>query len=139
MGLGHGLGAAIAAQAALATAKDYRDKAPAEIIERAHGSLRSTRGAAMPVAEINLRAKIVCYCGVGNISGAIVPNEQMRHLVSHNGIVQQEMRKITEFKYPWNGESHPSLFGRTSHRCEVVSKVVLLSGRVLFVSGEIVH
>ena len=38
-GLGHGPDAAIAARAALATAKEYRDKAPAEIIERAHGSL----------------------------------------------------------------------------------------------------
>ena len=30
-------GASIAAHAALATAREYRDKAPAEIIERAHG------------------------------------------------------------------------------------------------------
>ena len=36
-GLGHGLGASIAAHAALATAREYRDKASAEIIERAHG------------------------------------------------------------------------------------------------------
>ena len=104
-GLGHGPDAAIAAQAALAMAKEYRDKAPAEIIERAHGSLRSTRGAAVAVAEIDLTANIVCYCGVGNISAAIVHNEQVRHLVSHNGIVGQEARKISEFTYPWNKES----------------------------------
>ena len=104
-GLGHGPDAAIAARAALATAKEYRDKAPAEIIERAHGSLRSTRGAAMAVAEIDRTANVVSYCGVGNISAAIVHNEQVRHLVSHNGIVGQEVRKIGLFTYPWSRES----------------------------------
>ncbi len=104
-GLGHGPDALIAARAALATAKEYRDKAPAEIIERAHGSLRSTRGAAVAVAEINLTANVVRYCGVGNISATIIHNEQVRHLVSHNGIVGQETRKISEFTYPWSAES----------------------------------
>jgi anti-sigma regulatory factor (Ser/Thr protein kinase) len=99
-GLGHGPDAAIAAQAALATAKEYRDKAPAEIVERAHGSLRSTRGAAVAVAEIDLTANVVRFCGVGNITATIVHNEQVRHLVSHNGIVGQEARKISEFTYP---------------------------------------
>ena len=32
-------------------------------------------------------------------------NEQVRHLVSHNGIVGQEARKIGVFTYPWNRES----------------------------------
>ena len=104
-GLGHGPDAAIAARAALATAKEYRDKTPAEMIERAHGSLRSTRGAAMAVAAVDLAANIVCYCAVGNISTTIVHKEQIRHLVSLNGIVGQEARKITEFTYPWSRES----------------------------------
>ncbi len=104
-GLGHGPDAAIAAQAALAITKEYRDKAPAEIIERAHGALRSTRGAAMAVAEIDWTANVLRYCGVGNIAATIVNNEQVRHLVSHNGIVGQEARKIGEFTYPWSRES----------------------------------
>jgi anti-sigma regulatory factor (Ser/Thr protein kinase) len=104
-GLGHGPDAAIAARAALATAKEHRDKSPAEIIERAHGSLRSTRGAAMVVAEINLTGSVVRFCGVGNIAATIVHNQQVRHLVSHNGIVGQEARKISEFTYPWSGEA----------------------------------
>ena len=104
-GLGHGPEAAMAGQAALAITKEYRDKAPAEIIERAHGALRSTRGAAMAVAEIDRTAEVVRYCGVGNISATIVHKEQVRHLVSHNGIVGQEARKIGEFTYPWSRES----------------------------------
>lgn len=104
-GLGHGPDAAIAAHAALLTVNEYRDKAPAEIIERAHGSLRSTRGAAVALAEIDFSANVVRFCGIGNITAAIVHDERVRHLVSQNGIVGQETRKISEFTYPWSRES----------------------------------
>lgn len=104
-GLGHGPDAAIAAHAALATASEYRDKAPGEILERAHGVLRSTRGAAMAVAEIDAGQKLVRFCGIGNISACIVNSAGIRHLVSHNGIVGQEARKVAEFTYPWSADS----------------------------------
>lgn len=104
-GLGHGPSAAMAAQAALSTVNEYRDKAPAEIIERAHGVLRSTRGAAVAIAEIDPEKKSLRYCGVGNIASMIVANGATRHMVSHNGIVGQEARKITEFVYPWSADS----------------------------------
>ena len=104
-GLGHGPDAAIAAQAALAIAHEYRDKAPAEIVERAHGALRSTRGAALAVGEIDPALKLVRFCGVGNIAATIINKAGIRHLVSYNGIVGQEARKITEFTYPWSPDS----------------------------------
>ena len=104
-GLGHGPDAAIAAQAALSVLKEHRDKAPAEIMERAHGALRSTRGAAVAVAEIQAEQNSLRFCGVGNIVAAIISDAKTRHLVSHNGIVGQEARKITEFRYTWSPES----------------------------------
>lgn len=104
-GLGHGPEAAVAAQAALSTAREYSDKAPAEIVERAHGVLRSTRGAALAVGEIDRFGQSVRFCGVGNISATIVSSTGIRHLVSHNGIVGQEARKISEFTYPWSRDS----------------------------------
>lgn len=105
-GLGHGPEAAQAAQAALLAAHEYSDKAPAEIVERAHGALRSTRGAALAVGEIDQSNQLVRFCGVGNISATIVNKAGgLRHLVSHNGIVGQETRKISEFSYPWSRQS----------------------------------
>lgn len=104
-GLGHGPDAAAAAQAAIAIAQEYRDKTPAEIVERAHGALRSTRGAALAVGEIDPAKKLVRFCGVGNIAAAIVNSAGVRHLVSYNGIVGQEARKIAEFSYPWDADS----------------------------------
>jgi len=104
-GLGHGPDAAIPAQAALAIAHEYRDKAPAEIVERAHGALRSTRGAALAVGEIDPASRLVRFCGVGNIAATIINKAGIRHLVSYNGIVGQEARKIAEFTYPWSPDS----------------------------------
>jgi anti-sigma regulatory factor (Ser/Thr protein kinase) len=104
-GLGHGPDAAIAAQAALSMAREHRDKAPAEIIERAHGALRSTRGAALAVAEIDAARELLRFCGVGNIAAKIVNNLGIRHLISYNGIVGQEVRKIAQMTYPWSSDS----------------------------------
>jgi anti-sigma regulatory factor (Ser/Thr protein kinase) len=104
-GLGHGPNAAQAAQAALATTREQRGKAPAEIVERAHGALRSTRGAAIAVAEIDPKNEIVRFCGVGNIVARIASTGKSRHMVSYNGIVGQEARKIVEFTYPWGADA----------------------------------
>jgi anti-sigma regulatory factor (Ser/Thr protein kinase) len=104
-GLGHGSDAAIAAHAALAMAKEHRDSSPAELVERAHGALRSTRGAALAVGQIDPARNMLRFCGVGNITATLFRNGEVRHLVSHNGIVGQEARKISEFTYPWSPES----------------------------------
>lgn len=104
-GLGHGPDAARAAHAALATVKDYCDSSPAELVERAHGALRSTRGAALAVGQIDPARNMLRFCGVGNITATLMSNGTVRHLVSHNGIVGQEARKISEFTYPWNADS----------------------------------
>ena len=104
-GLGHGLHAATAARAATAILKEHRTKAPAEIVERAHAAMRSTRGAALAIAEIDHSLGVVRFCGVGNIAGTIVSNSNVRHMVSLNGTAGQEVRKIVEFTYPWDEES----------------------------------
>lgn len=104
-GLGHGPDAAAAAQAALLILQEYRSCEPGEIVERAHGALRSTRGAALAVAAIEPAKKVVRFCGVGNVAARIAEATSVRHLVSLNGIIGHEARKITEFSYPWTSES----------------------------------
>jgi anti-sigma regulatory factor (Ser/Thr protein kinase) len=104
-GLGHGSNAAVAAHEAVDVLTEYRGKTPAEIVERAHAALRSTRGAALAVAQIDHPQKTVRFCGVGNIAGAIVAGGRTRQMVSLNGTAGLEVRKITEFSYPWSSES----------------------------------
>ncbi|MBO0726304.1 MAG: SpoIIE family protein phosphatase, partial [Blastocatellia bacterium] len=103
-GLGHGADAAAAAMAAVNTLRTHPNLAPAALIEFAHGALRSTRGAALAVADIDL-AQEVRYAGIGNIAGMILASGGARHMVSHAGIVGHEARKIQEFAYPWTQDS----------------------------------
>ena len=100
-GLGHGARAAEASQAAVDCFDQLRDAAPAEHVERLHGALRHTRGAAVLVAELNARARTVTHCGVGNVAGAVVEAQSTRYLVSHNGIVGHEMRRVRELTSSW--------------------------------------
>jgi anti-sigma regulatory factor (Ser/Thr protein kinase) len=98
-GLGHGPDAAVAAHAALAAFRRAPGLSPASIIERMHSALRSTRGAAVAVASIDRDRGTVTYCGVGNISAAIISSGPIQRPVSHNGTVGHTLRKVQEFTY----------------------------------------
>ena len=100
-GLGHGQYAAEASAEAARIFENYADSGPAEMIERMIAALHSTRGAAVAVAEALWGRRLVRYAGVGNISGRILSSEADRNMVSHNGTVGLEARKIQEFTYPW--------------------------------------
>ena len=102
-GLGHGPLAATASAAALKCYREQAHRSPKEIVERVHDAIRSTRGAAFAVAQINPQEKIVRYAGVGNIVGLILDGGVSRHLVSQNGTAGSEIRRVTEFTYPWSG------------------------------------
>ena len=60
-----------------------------------------TRGAAAAIAHVDPRRELVTYAGVGNIAGFVLGGERPRALVSHNGILGHEVRRIQEFTYPW--------------------------------------
>jgi hypothetical protein len=78
---------------------------PTQIVERMHAAMRSTRGAAVAVAEIDAKAGTLRYAGVGNIAGTILAGAEARSLVSHAGTVGHQVRKVQEFTYPWTDRS----------------------------------
>jgi anti-sigma regulatory factor (Ser/Thr protein kinase) len=101
-GSGHGPAANAAAQAALKTFQDCADEDCTEILARMHEQLAPTRGAAVAVARVDRKARVVRFVGVGNIGGAIVaPDGGVRRMVSHNGTVGHVAPRIREFTYPW--------------------------------------
>jgi anti-sigma regulatory factor (Ser/Thr protein kinase) len=100
-GLGHGPQAAQASREAVRIFRANLGKSPKEIVEAAHTALRSTRGAALAIAEVDFEQLTVRFAGVGNISGTILAQEKTNSLVSYNGTVGHEVRKIQEFVYPW--------------------------------------
>jgi len=100
-GLGHGLGAADASREAVAVFRSRRGSPPAARLEAIHAGLRSTRGAAVAIAEIDLQALVVRFAGLGNVCARLVAADRVRHLVSHNGTAGHAARRIDEFTYPW--------------------------------------
>lgn len=104
-GLGHGFDAARAADVAIRTAMEGRRRTPAQIIVAAHEAMRSTRGAALAVVDIDAAEQRLTFAGIGNISAAIVSPDGTASLASHNGIVGHEMRSVHEFVHPWTAAS----------------------------------
>ena len=62
----------------------------------------ATRGAAVAVADLDSRAGVVRFCGLGNITGSVTaPDAGRRQMVSHNGTAGLQARTMQEFAYPW--------------------------------------
>ncbi len=100
-GLGHGPDAAVASEAAVALVESRPGKAAGELMQLAHETLRGTRGAAMAVAVIDTSKQQLTFAGIGNIAGSIFADGPRRHLLSHNGIVGSNLRKVQEFVHQW--------------------------------------
>ena len=99
-GLGHGPQAASASGAATALVQPGGTFDPAAMLQQAHGALQGTRGAAVAVACLDSAADELRFAGIGNISVSLHGGDNARHLVSHNGIVGSNMRKVQEFTMP---------------------------------------
>jgi hypothetical protein len=128
-GLGHGPLAADAAREAVRVFREQTATDLPEVVRRIHAALRSTRGAAVAVAEAGLAEGVVRFVGVGNIAGTVFADGASRSLVSHNGTAGLEARRIQEFADPfprgallvlhsdglatqWRLERYPGLAGR---------------------------
>jgi anti-sigma regulatory factor (Ser/Thr protein kinase) len=104
-GLGHGLHAADASRRALELVRASASLPPVAQMTQLHAGLRSTRGAAVALVDIRPQRGELAFVGVGNIGATLLDGETRRSLVSHNGTVGVEARRIQEFKYVWSPRS----------------------------------
>lgn len=102
-GLGHGLLAHEAALAAKA-AFEATPWPPVASLQRANEQLSSTRGGAVACALLDRSRGALSYAGVGNISGTLV-GERNQGLISHNGTVGAQMKRLQSFDYAWKPDS----------------------------------
>jgi anti-sigma regulatory factor (Ser/Thr protein kinase) len=127
-GLGHGPDAHVASAGAIAAVHRRAGRPPAALMQYAHDALRSTRGAAVAIARIDLARSVLSFSGTGNIAAAVsgasrpaLASAQFGHmppgaapaqgersgarsswqLTSRNGIVGHTMRDAQEFEVPW--------------------------------------
>jgi anti-sigma regulatory factor (Ser/Thr protein kinase) len=128
-GLGHGLGASQAANMACDVFMTEKNRGPGAILERIHANLRTTRGAAIIVIDIDWDRHQLTAAGVGNMVAAIVEANSAKRVPSYNGIVGHARPRIRELSYPispaatlifhsdglhttWQPERYPGLMQR---------------------------
>jgi anti-sigma regulatory factor (Ser/Thr protein kinase) len=104
-GLGHGKHAAAASELAASVTMQSPSLPAGALLQDAHNALRATRGAAVAVARIDMHAEKLSFAGVGNIAAYISGGTERRQLVSHNGIVGSNVRKVQEFGAAWGSDS----------------------------------
>jgi len=100
-GLGHGADANTAAQLAVQIFTRYSSDAPVALLQRIHDGLRPTRGAAGAVLELDHRARLARFAGIGNTAASILVGDSGHSMVSHHGVLGHTARKLQEFTYPW--------------------------------------
>ena len=103
-GLGHGPVAAEAAAEALKAFGTLRGS-PASVLERAHPALRTTRGAAVSIVELDANAGTLVYAGAGNISGRTISGIEDRSLMSQHGTLGVQIRRLHDVAYAWPDHS----------------------------------
>ena len=104
-GLGHGLGAAAAAEEATRLFRAHPSAGPEAVMTMLHDGLRGTRGAAAAVADVDLRTRTVRFAGVGNIAGCVRGDERSQGMISHHGTLGHQAHRFQEFRYPWPEQS----------------------------------
>lgn len=102
-GLGHGPQAAKAAAEAADVFSADPFATPTAIMTIADRRLRGMRGASMAITQINARDSKLTHVGVGNIAGHLRSRtgELRKGLMSHNGTVGAEMRKLQQIDYDY--------------------------------------
>ncbi|SEQ91004.1 Anti-sigma regulatory factor (Ser/Thr protein kinase) [Lentzea xinjiangensis] len=99
-GSGHGPLAAAASDAAVRLFRDLPPMPPEQLVTRLHAALRGTRGGAVAVADIDLAARKVRYCGLGNIGAAVLAGDHKQGMISVPGVAGHQARTIRAFDYP---------------------------------------
>lgn len=100
-GLGHGIFAADAAKVAVEAFSKWQTLSPSLILEKIHAVMRSTRGAAGAIARIDRAQRRVSFAGIGNISCAIIGDDRTQNMVSHNGTLGHQLRRLQQFEYSY--------------------------------------
>ncbi|ANZ40244.1 transcriptional regulator [Lentzea guizhouensis] len=98
-GSGHGPLAAAASDTAVRVFHDLPALPAEEVVKRLHAALRGTRGGAVAVADVDLVARTVRFCGLGNIGAAVVTGDRKQGMISVPGVAGHQARTIRAFDY----------------------------------------
>jgi serine/threonine protein phosphatase PrpC len=97
-GVGHGAGAAAAAQVAEDTLKHSADQDVASVVLECHRALANTRGAAVSLASVDDREHTLTWLGIGDVEARLLhgaePLPVSKSLLLHHGVVGHELPRL---------------------------------------------
>lgn len=99
-GLGHGADAAKASRAVISALDEVQSLT--RMLDLAHRRAHATRGSALSLVALRAGSRFVQSVGVGNIATIIYSDGQRRQMLTHNGIVGHNMRKVQEVVSEWS-------------------------------------
>lgn len=100
-GLGHGPDAETAARACVAAFGEAPFDTPADILARAHGRMRATRGAAAAVVQLDADTRTVAFCGAGNIVGRFTSGLGDRSFLCQHGTLGLQVGRLQDVSQEW--------------------------------------
>lgn len=130
-GSGHGPLAASAAQEAVRVfCARPAEEPPEQVIAAIHAALRSSRGGAVAIADLDPAAGRVRFAGLGNIAASVVADDRKHGMISVPGIAGFQARTIRAFDHvlpdgaavvlhsdglteKWRADRYHALFGST--------------------------
>jgi anti-sigma regulatory factor (Ser/Thr protein kinase) len=86
-GLGHGIEASIAVNAAIEAYSSSDEASPAEAIKNVHLQIKKTRGLVGTIVHYAQKDKRLRICGVGNIATRLAHGIDIKTPISYNGII----------------------------------------------------
>jgi serine phosphatase RsbU (regulator of sigma subunit) len=99
-GLGHGAAAASAALAATTVLAKHPELPVVEALQRCHGALQGTRGAALLVAGIDVAEGNLTVAGVGNVEARLWQDGRSQQLRTDRGIVGAVLPRLHPVEAP---------------------------------------
>jgi len=100
-GLGHGPEAAKASLAAGESFKEAPFEPQRQLLERMHVHLKTTRGAAVCLCELDAQAGSIDFTGAGNIAGRVLSGTTDKTLATQHGTVGVQIRRPDQTRADW--------------------------------------
>lgn len=104
-GLGHGLSASAAADAALAVFTAGTYSSALEMLRLIHLGLMHTRGAAATIVDVRPAAATAIVIGIGNVATVVCHGATAKSGITLPGILGHQARQFREFSYAWRPDS----------------------------------
>jgi anti-sigma regulatory factor (Ser/Thr protein kinase) len=101
-GLGHGRGAAEAADAAVEVLERWRGEPLDELILATHDALRATRGAVMGAVVLAPERGSFTYAGVGNVEVRVLGSQEAARPIPTNGTLGARLSQVRVWPHRWS-------------------------------------